>query len=129
MTLQGAPDEKADWANLRCSYGSAELVPELLRRAEATGSDVGDEWTDRWSYICHQGTVYSASYAAVPLLTAMCLSRDRHALGETEDPELRHCLDAYASYLESDEFRHYIGALRAHLDALGRTGTATISRG
>lgn len=53
----------------------------------------------------------------------------RHAFGETEDSELRQCLIAYASYLESDEFRHYIGALRAHLDALGRTGTATIRRG
>jgi len=65
-----------DWANLRCAYGSGEFIPELLRRAEATGSDVGEEWTDLWSRICHQGTVYSASYAAVPLLTAMCLSRE-----------------------------------------------------
>jgi len=53
----------------------------------------------------------------------------RHALGETNDPELQKCLSDYASYLESDEFGHYIGALRAHLDALGRSGVATIRRG
>lgn len=64
--------ESIDWASLRCAYGTAERVPELLRRAEAAGPDFGDEWDDLWSYICHQGTVYSASYAAVPTLTAMC---------------------------------------------------------
>jgi hypothetical protein len=38
--------------------------------------------------------------------------------GETDDPELLQCLVAHASHLES-EFRHYIGALRKHLDGWG----------
>lgn len=41
----------------------------------------------------------------------------RHALGESEGAEPLSCLDRLASYLESDEFRHCIGALQAHLDA------------
>lgn len=68
--------EPIDWASLRCAYGSAERVPELLRRAEEAGPDFGDAWDDLWSYICHQGTVYTASYAAVPALTAMCLRQE-----------------------------------------------------
>lgn len=65
-----------DWQALQCAYGSAERVPELLRRAEEAGPDFGEAWDDLWSYICHQGTVYTASYAALPSLTAMCLRHE-----------------------------------------------------
>jgi len=65
-----------DWADLQCAYGSAERVPELLGRAEDAGADFGPAWDDLWSYLCHQGTVYSASYAALPLLAAMCLRQE-----------------------------------------------------
>ena len=65
-----------DWAALQCAYGSAERVPELLGRAEEAGADFGPAWDDLWSYLCHQGTVYSASYAALPSLTAMCLRQE-----------------------------------------------------
>lgn len=54
----------------------------------------------------------------------------RHALGKTgDDPELQLCLGGYVSYLESDEFRYYIGALRLHIEDRGRSGHATIRRG
>lgn len=66
----------ADWEALECAYGSAERVPDLLRRAAETTSDFGDSWNDLWSYVCHQGTVYSASYAAIPALTAMCMRQE-----------------------------------------------------
>lgn len=75
-----------------------------------------ERWTSRSVAAWHEDIEVVIGYA-------------RHALGETDDPELRQYLGAYASYLESDEFRHYVGALRAHLEALGRTGTATIRRG
>lgn len=45
------------------------------------------------------------------------------------DPELQECLSAYLSHLESDEFRHYLAALRAHLEASGRSGDPTRRRG
>ncbi|OSZ62130.1 hypothetical protein OQI_01610 [Streptomyces pharetrae CZA14] len=58
-----------DWSRLHHAYGTAEDIPSLLDRA---GSDPQDSsWDDLWSRLCHQGTVYSASYAALPALTEM----------------------------------------------------------
>jgi hypothetical protein len=60
-----------DWASLRDAYGSAEQVPALLAAAERAGTDEGGPWDDLWGRLCHQGTVYSASYAALPALARM----------------------------------------------------------
>jgi hypothetical protein len=60
-----------DWARLHHAYGAAEDVPALLAEAEATREEEGRVWDDLWSRLCHQGTVYSASYAALPALSAM----------------------------------------------------------
>jgi hypothetical protein len=67
-----------DWASLRDAYGSAEQVPALLAAAEQAGTSDGSAWDDLWGRLCHQGTVYSASYAALPALATMCL---RHTAG------------------------------------------------
>ena len=64
-----------EWASLRDAYGSAELVPALLAAAEEAGTDEGDRRDDLWSRLCHQGTVYSASYAALPALAEMSQRR------------------------------------------------------
>ncbi len=52
------------------AYGDAANVPDLLRAlATSTGpkNDYRDEpWFSLWSSLCHQGDVYTASYAAVP---------------------------------------------------------------
>lgn len=61
-----------DWADLRDAYGSAEQVPALLAAAEESGTEFGPAWDATWSRLCHQGSVYSASYAAIPLLSDMC---------------------------------------------------------
>lgn len=54
------------WADLRHAYGAAEDVPNLLKHLEQNPSDelIGD----LWSALCHQGTVYTASFAALPIL-------------------------------------------------------------
>lgn len=57
-----------DWASLRDAYGDAALVPDLLRRLSTDDRD--PVWDELWSRICHQGTVYSASFAALPHLLA-----------------------------------------------------------
>jgi hypothetical protein len=58
------------WNTLRDAYGSAADIPALI-----------DDWTQApsqklmdklWSRLCHQGTVYSASFAAIPLLVRAC---------------------------------------------------------
>ena len=65
------------WGELRHAYGSATgvcHVPYLLRLLEADpnkvdySGDVDDPWSLLYGSICHQGTAYSASYAAVPHL-------------------------------------------------------------
>ncbi len=57
------------WSDLRHAYGSAENVPGLLRqlRALPRATDARAEpYFSLWSALCHQGQVYTASYAAVP---------------------------------------------------------------
>lgn len=58
-----------DWSQLTHAYGSAEDIPVLLGQAAPDGSD--QVWSDLWSRLCHQGSVYSASHAAIPTLAEM----------------------------------------------------------
>lgn len=55
-----------DWSSLRQAYGTAEEVPNLLRQLEQNPSE--EVMNDLWSMLCHQGTVYTASFAALPIL-------------------------------------------------------------
>jgi len=65
-----------EWASLQGTYGSAEQVPILLAAAAATGMDDGDSWDELWTHLYHQGSVYSASYAALPALAEMSLQHE-----------------------------------------------------
>jgi hypothetical protein len=64
-------DDK-EWLELRDAYGCAEKIPSLLSTVEADPSPRHDgeegPWFSLWSALCHQDTVYSASFAAVPHL-------------------------------------------------------------
>lgn len=58
-----------NWASLRHAYGIADDIPGLLD--QLSPDPHAEVWGDLWSRICHQGTVYSASFASLPsLLTA-----------------------------------------------------------
>jgi hypothetical protein len=62
------------WARLSHAYGRAEDLPELLARlpdAPPMRPDDEDAWYCAWSALCHQFSVYTASYAAVPHLIEM----------------------------------------------------------
>ena len=63
-----------DWSRLSHAYGDAQDVPGLLAQAASSNAN-GRVWTDLWSRLCHQGTVYAASYAAIPALTELAGSR------------------------------------------------------
>jgi hypothetical protein len=67
------------WSELHHAYGAADDVPELLE--QLGGGNLEDVMGDLYSTICHQGTVYTASYAAVPHLAKIA--------GATQDPEQR----------------------------------------
>lgn len=72
------------WETLHHAYGSAEDVPEQLRRILATDEDVREEaYESLFSSIWHQGTVYEASAYAVPFLLRMLAeprTPDRHSV-------------------------------------------------
>ena len=66
------------WASLHHAYGSASDVPALLRAAETElrpGYLRESVWFDLWSALCHQGDIYSASYAAFPHLVALAATQ------------------------------------------------------
>jgi hypothetical protein len=58
------------WIELRHAYGNAADVPDLIRAlALSTAPKEGyrdEPWFSLWSSLCHQGDVYTASYAATP---------------------------------------------------------------
>jgi hypothetical protein len=59
-----------DWTLLTDAYGRADEVPALLA---AAGTDDPSAWEELWGRLCHQGTVSTASYAAIPHLAALAL--------------------------------------------------------
>lgn len=60
------------WGNLNDAYGSASKIPALLEQIISDKSPKKDTqsgpWFDLWSRLYHQGSIYNASYAAVPVL-------------------------------------------------------------
>ncbi|MFJ5880085.1 hypothetical protein [Kitasatospora cineracea] len=55
-----------NWSQLSHAYGTAQDIPALL---DAMSPDPHDDcWNELWSALCHQGAVFSASYAALPVL-------------------------------------------------------------
>ncbi len=73
------------WPQLHHAYGEASAIPQLLavaRTDEQSGAREGSPWFDLWSALCHQGDVYSASYAAVPHLIS--IASEREAPGQFE---------------------------------------------
>ncbi|TGN73979.1 hypothetical protein E5083_24720 [Streptomyces bauhiniae] len=64
-----------DWSKLSHAYGSAEDIPALLDRIASEPKP--DLWSDLWSALCHQGSVYPASFAALPWLADVADSDDR----------------------------------------------------
>lgn len=59
------------WTELHDAYGPASIIPRLIRDLERYPP--GDEeraepYFSLWSALCHQGTVYPASFAAFPHL-------------------------------------------------------------
>ncbi|TDD29763.1 hypothetical protein E1218_03075 [Kribbella turkmenica] len=61
------------WTSLRDAYGTAGPVEALLRRGDTQDRTI---WDELWSRLCHQGTVYSASYAALPRLADLAARQD-----------------------------------------------------
>ena len=75
----------SDWGKLRHAYGLATDIPGLLARASSAPAPQAfddEPWFSLWSALCHQGTVYPASYAAVVELVGIAFSREGGARAE-----------------------------------------------
>lgn len=58
-----------DWSALSDAYGQASDIPFVIADLSTETADPRNPvWEELWGRLCHQGTVYTASYAALPLL-------------------------------------------------------------
>lgn len=85
---------QVDWASLHHAYGEATDIPDFLRAAgngdlEALGEFYGN--------LCHQGSVYPATAAAVPFLIGLLQG------GHTEVLHLLGCMAQGSGYLRRHE--------------------------
>lgn len=62
-----------DWSRLEHAYGPAGDLPELF--AATTGPHERQAWDRLWASLCHQGSLYSASLAALPYLAELAAAR------------------------------------------------------
>lgn len=65
------PLDDPRWSTLKNAYGESSGIPKLIRDAEKLPEDSGSDaepYYSLWSALCHQGSVYSAPYAALPHL-------------------------------------------------------------
>ncbi len=95
------------WATLHHAYGTAEDTPTHLRAMCDPDDDVFEQAMEAlWASICHQGSIYEASYYVIPFLVEIL----------DEAPESRRerllmflaelaCHDAYA-YRTREVFTH-----------------------
>jgi hypothetical protein len=60
------------WSELRDAYGPADDIPRLL--AQLDPDPRAEVWGELWVRLCHQGSVYSASFAAIPCLVQAAAS-------------------------------------------------------
>ncbi len=111
------PMTTIDWHGLTHAYGTAEDIPGLFQRLG--GADDDEVWGELWSSLCHQGSVYDASWAALPHLTDIACGRapgDRFQavvlagaiVVDTDDPGRAR----YAA-----EIAELLGVARASLDS------------
>ncbi len=60
------------WNDLTHAYGVAADIPDKLRALALSPGPTPDQdaepWSGLWSSLCHQGDVFTASYAAVPII-------------------------------------------------------------
>jgi hypothetical protein len=65
------------WAELAHAYGAASDIPNLLTALASSpgpSSDPNAEpWFTLWSSLCHQGDVFTASYAALPHIVEIAM--------------------------------------------------------
>ena len=104
-----------NWKELEHAHGSAWDVPGLFSKLAAGSSEV--DWGELWSRICHQSTIYTASYPAFPLLLDL-------ASGGTESDRLPAVVLVLGEQLPAAQaFLQSAGITKEKLDAVRRAAT------
>ncbi len=63
-----------DWSHLKHAYGSASDLPRFFD--EAGDPELAEvAWEELWASLYHQGSVYTASFAALPVLADIAAGR------------------------------------------------------
>ncbi|MEV6353519.1 hypothetical protein [Streptomyces hydrogenans] len=107
-----------DWPRLSHAYGSAEDIPALLTRIASEPEP--ELWSDLWSALCHQGSVYSASFAALPWLAGMADNEDRG--------QAVNALNLAGAIMAGAEQSHGAGDVRTQYSAEIATLLASVNR-
>jgi hypothetical protein len=68
MNADPLPLSSPRWKQLEHAYGSADSIPALITRIQQSKTRNASYWDELWSSICHQDTVYSGTFAAIPHL-------------------------------------------------------------
>ena len=72
--------DSEQWKELEHAYGDASDIPALLKELETSlyPEDYRSEpWFTLWSSLCHQYSIYNASYAVVPHLIQIAQNKEK----------------------------------------------------
>jgi hypothetical protein len=93
-------DHDADgWSELVHAHGTAGDVPRLLAACSGPVSGRDRAWGELWDRLCHHGSVYSASAAAVPYLTALACDDELRPADRAQATSLIAAIADGSSYL------------------------------
>jgi hypothetical protein len=87
------------WAQLRHAHGAAGDIPALLVAASGPASSRDRAWAQLWDRLCHHGSVYSASAAAVPELTRLACDDSLRPADRAQATSLIAAIADGSSYL------------------------------
>ena len=83
-----------DWSELDHAYGPAADIPDLLRRLRdfpAHADYTAEPYFSLWNSLCHQASIYTASFAAVPHIVEAC--RDEPEIAHWSAAQLVVCIE------------------------------------
>lgn len=96
------------WKELSHAYGSAQDIPGLLSQLKTAAPEKdyrSEPWFSLWSALCHQGDIYTASYAAVP-----------HILAAGSEKPISQRMDFLLITAKIEAMRHVKGAPKIPAD-------------
>ncbi|NNC36133.1 MAG: hypothetical protein EX271_09735 [Acidimicrobiales bacterium] len=86
--------DSKQWNELDHAYGPASDIPKLLQELNSFppyDDYRAEPYFSLWSSLCHQGSIYSASFAAVPHLLDVCENAPEQA--HWSIPQLITCIE------------------------------------